>query len=183
MILEEKTLKSEKVLQGKILYVTQDTALLPNGKEALRDVVHHSGGVGVVPLTENNTVYMVKQFRYPMQEVTLEIPAGKREIGEEPLECGIRELLEETGCTAEKMTSLDLLYPTPAYDTEVIYIFLATGISKDHSQHLDEDEFADVVEIPLEEAVSKVMNGEIKDAKTQIALLKTYYMLKDKKGF
>lgn len=174
MKLEEKTISSEKVLQGKILYVTKDIASLPDGKEVVRDVIHHNGGVGVLPLTEDNHIFMVKQFRYPMQEVTLEIPAGKRELNEEPIECGKRELLEETGCVADEWINLGKLYPTPAYDTEVIYIYLARKIKNDFDQHLDEGEFINVEKISIEEAYEMVMNGQIKDAKTQIAILKTY---------
>lgn len=177
MNLEEKKVSSEVVLRGKILYVTKDTALLQNGSYAVRDVVHHSGGVGVIPVTDDNTIYMVKQFRYPMNEVTLEIPAGKREKKEKPLECGKRELLEETGCIAEEMIYLGAIYPTPAYDTEVIYIYMAKGISRKSDQNLDEDEFLDVEEVSLEKAVEMVMSGEIKDAKTQIGILKAYYYL------
>ncbi len=174
MNLEEKTLNSEKVLQGKILYVTKDTALLADGRKTQRDVIHHNGGVGVVPLTDKNTIYMVRQYRYPMHEVTLEIPAGKREGDEAPVECGKRELREETGCTASEYVDLGAIYPTPAYDTEVIYIYLAKGIDKCCEQDLDEGEFINVEEISLEKAYDMVMKGEIKDAKTQIAILKTY---------
>ena len=113
MHLKEETLDSQKTYQGKIFYVTQDTARLEDGCTAIRDVVHHSGGVCVVPLTKQNTVLMVRQFRYPMQEVTLEIPAGKIEPGEDPAACGRRELLEEVGRTCETYTYLGAVYPNP----------------------------------------------------------------------
>ena len=132
MHLKEETLDSQKTYQGKIFYVTQDTARLEDGCTAIRDVVHHSGGVCVVPLTKQNTVLMVRQFRYPMQEVTLEIPAGKIEPGEDPAACGRRELLEEVGRTCETYTYLGAVYPTPAYDTEVIHMYLAQGLSAPH---------------------------------------------------
>lgn len=177
MHLQEKTRASEKTYQGKVFYVTKDTAQLENGQLVQRDVVHHSGGVCVVPLTKNNTVLMVKQFRYPMQQVTLEIPAGKLEAGENPAECGRRELREEAGRTCGKYISLGTLFPTPAYDTEVIYMYLAQELSEPEAQDLDEGEFLDVIEIPLDKAVQMVMLGEISDAKTQIALLKTYVLL------
>lgn len=177
MHLQEKTTGSEKTYQGKVFYVTRDTAELEDGKEVQRDVVHHSGGVCVVPLTEKGTVLMVKQFRYPMQQVTLEIPAGKLEAGEDPADCGRRELREEAGRTCGKYTPLGKLFPTPAYDTEVIHMYLAQELSAPEAQDLDDEEFLDVTELPLEQAVQMVMDGEIPDAKTQIALLKTYVLL------
>ena len=177
MHLQEKTTGSEKTYQGKVFYVTRDTAELEDGKEVQRDVVHHSGGVCVVPLTEKGTVLMVKQFRYPMQQVTLEIPAGKLEAGEDPADCGRRELREEAGRTCGKYTPLGKLFPTPAYDTEVIHMYLAQELSAPEAQDLDGGEFLDVTELPLEQAVQMVMDGEIPDAKTQIALLKTYVLL------
>lgn len=172
MELLEKQLDSEVKFEGKILTVTQDIALLPNGNKAVRDVVHHGGGVGVLPLTEDNKIFMVKQFRYPTQKVLLEIPAGKLEKGEKPLDCGIRELREETGCRAENYTSLGAILPTPAYDTEKIYIFLATGIEKIAKQSLDTDEFINVFEMDFEDVLEMVMSGEIEDAKTAAAILK-----------
>lgn len=177
MHLQEKTTGSEKTYQGKVFYVTRDTAELEDGKEVQRDVVHHSRGVCVVPLTEKGTVLMVKQFRYPMQQVTLEIPAGKLEAGEDPADCGRRELREEAGRTCGKYTPLGKLFPTPAYDTEVIHMYLAQELSAPEAQDLDDGEFLDVTELPLEQAVQMVMDGEIPDAKTQIALLKTYVLL------
>ncbi len=177
MHLKEKTTASEAVYQGKIFRVTKDTAQLENGKEVQRDVLHHSGGVCVVPLTEERHVLLVRQFRYPMQEITLEIPAGKLEPDESPADCGLRELREETGYSCGRYTSLGTLYPTPAYDTEIIHMYLAQDLSKAGTQNLDENEFLDVTEMPLEEAIQMVMDGKIPDAKTQIALLKTLVLL------
>lgn len=171
--LYEKKLSSELIYDGKILKLTRDTAMLENGETAYREVVHHSGGVCVLPLDDEKNVLFVKQFRYPFATVLLEIPAGKREPGEDPLECGIRELSEEVGATAEEIIPLGKLYPTVAYDTEIIYMYLARGLSF-HNQHLDADEFVDVVKIPLEEAYEMVMRDEIPDSKTQIAILKAW---------
>ncbi len=181
MHLQEKTRNSETTYQGKIFHVTKDTAELEDGSLVQRDVLHHSGGVCVVPLTKDNTVLMVKQFRYPMQKVTLEIPAGKREAGENPADCGLRELREEVGRTCGSYISLGTLFPTPAYDTEVIYMYLAQELSKPEEQQLDDEEFLDITEIPLSEAVEMVMRGDIEDAKTQIALLKTWLLLRKEK--
>ncbi len=171
--LYEKKLSSELIYDGKILKLTRDTALLENGETAYREVVHHSGGVCVLPLDDEGNVLFVKQFRYPFASVLLEIPAGKREIGEDPLECGIRELSEEVGAKANEIISLGKLYPTVAYNTEIIYMYLARGLSF-HTQHLDKDEFVDVVKIPLKEAYQMVMRDEIPDSKTQIAILKAW---------
>lgn len=177
--LQEKQLRSEKVYDGRILHITRDTVLLENGTEAIREVIHHPGGACVVPLTENGDVLMVRQFRYPHLAETLELPAGKLEYGEDPLECAARELREEAGCicSKEKLESLGWLYPTPAYDKEVIYMYLARHMQETAGQSLDADEFLDVVRLPLKKAVEMVMNNEIFDAKTQIALLKAARLL------
>ena len=177
MHLEEKTVESKKVYKGRIFDVTCDTALLENGKTAQRDVVHHSGGVTVIPVTENNEILMVKQYRYPHHKVMLEIPAGKLEAGEKHYDCGKRELLEETGCTCTSYEYLGEIVPTPAYVSEVIHIYMAKGLEYS-AQNLDDDEFLDVEKVPLEKAVEMVMNGEITDSKTQIGVLKAHYLLK-----
>ena len=173
MHLKETQLRSEVRYDGPVFTVTSDIAELEDGTSALRDVVHHNGGVCVIPITENNEIYVVKQFRYPFQTVTVEIPAGKINKGENHYDCGKRELLEETGCTCEEYSYLGCLYPTPAYDTEIIHIYMARGLSRGN-QNLDSDEFLDVEKIPLESAVDMVMNGEILDSKTQIAILYAY---------
>lgn len=171
--LKEKTLSQEIKYNGRILNLRVDTVLLPNGKQAKREVVEHSGGVCVVAFDENDNLLMVKQFRYPYGEITLEIPAGKINYGEDPKECGARELTEETGYVAKELTKLAHLYPTPAYDSEIIHIYLAKQLTKS-SQHLDEDEFLSVERVPFDKAVEMVMNNEIPDSKTQIAILKVY---------
>ncbi len=176
MHLQEKTLTSDTVYEGRIFTIVHDTAELENGETAIRDILLHSGGVCVIPVTENNEIFMVKQFRYPFREVTTEIPAGKLEKNEIPFDCGKRELLEETGCTCTEYIPLGEIYPTPAYNTEVIHVYLAKGL-KYEKQNLDADEFLDVEKVPLDEAVRLVMDGKIKDAKTQIAILKTARIL------
>lgn len=172
MILEEKQLSSEYKFKGRIINLRQDTALLPNGNTATREVVEHPGGVCVAALTNDDELLFVRQWRYPYMEETLEIPAGKRDKkDEDPLECGKRELKEETGAIAKEYIDLHPLYPTPGYINEVIFCFLATGLTFGE-QNPDEDEFLDVLRIPLDKAVEMVLSGEIKDAKTQIAVLK-----------
>lgn len=180
MHLEEKTVASESVYKGRIFEVTKDTALLENGKEVQRDVVHHSGGVTVIPVTENEEILMVKQYRYPHHKVMLEIPAGKLEPGEKHYDCGKRELLEETGCTCKSYEYLGEIVPTPAYVSEVIHLYIASGLEFSQ-QDLDDDEFLDVVKVPLDKAVVMVLNGEITDSKTQIGVLKAWQILKNKK--
>ena len=172
MHLEEKTISSEMMYDGKIVKLLRDSVELEHGKTALREVIKHPGGVGIVPLDEDNNVLMVRQFRYPHGKVLLEIPAGKLEYGENPRECGLRELKEETGCTCDSFEYLGNLIPTPAYDTEVIHMYLARGLHSGE-QNPDEDEFLEIEKIPLEKAVEMIMNNEIADAKTQIAILKT----------
>lgn len=176
MHLEEKTLSSEQKFDGKIVKLFVDKAELENGEIVTREMIKHPGGVCIVPLDEDKNVLMVRQFRYPPHKVLLEIPAGKLEYGENHRECGLRELKEETGCTCDEFTYLGNLIPTPAYDNEVIHMYLARGLHGGE-QHLDDDEFLDVEKIPLEKAVEMVMNNEIEDAKTQIALLKTNLLL------
>ncbi|MBE6787432.1 MAG: NUDIX hydrolase [Ruminococcaceae bacterium] len=177
MNLTEKQLEKNYVFEGKIIKVRKDLALMPNGKTASREVVEHNGGVCIAPLTENNELIFVKQFRYPYMEEVLELPAGKRDSNEEPKICGIRELKEETGATAKNITFLGKLYPSPGYCGEIIWLYLATGLDFG-KQNTDEDEFLEVYKIPLDKAVEMVLSGEIKDAKTQTLVLKIK-LLKD----
>lgn len=178
MNLEEKQLNFDYKFKGRIINLRQDTVLLPDGNTATREVVEHPGGVCVAALTDQDELLFVRQWRYPYGETTLEIPAGKRDkSGEDPLECGKRELKEETGATAENYIDLCPLYPSPGYVNEIIWCYLATGLTFGE-QDTDDDEFLDVLRIPLEKAVQMVLTGEIKDAKTQIAVLKVK-LLKD----
>ncbi|MCD8188534.1 MAG: NUDIX hydrolase [Ruminococcus sp.] len=176
MHLFEKTVSSETMYDGVIFTITRDLAELENGQTARRDVLHHSGGVCVIPITDSNEIFLVRQFRYPFQEITTEVPAGKLNSGENHAKCGRRELLEETGCTCSEYVYLGEMYPTPAYDSEITHIYLARGLEFSQ-QNLDEDEFLDVIRVSLAKAVEMVMNGEIKDGKTQIAILKAARIL------
>lgn len=175
MHLSEKFLSTQKIYDGKIIKLKRDTVELEDGSVALREVITHPGGVCVLPLDDELNVYVVEQFRYPQNRITLEIPAGKLEYGEDHFECGKRELKEEIGAEAEKYVYLGELCPTPAYDTEIIHMYLATGL-KFSERSLDEDEFLDVKKLPLKELKKLCMNGKIKDAKTQAAVLKAYIM-------
>ncbi len=175
MDLFEKQLSSEYFYKGKIINMRRDRALLPDGNEAFREVVEHPGGVCVAALTDNDEVLFVRQFRYPYSKEVLEIPAGKRDKGEEPLICGKRELLEETGAQASNFFSLGTLYPTPGYTDEVIYMYGATNLTFG-SASPDEDEFLTLEKIPLTKAVEMVMQGELPDAKTQTCILKLWHL-------
>ncbi len=170
MNFEEKTVKSNKIFEGKILTLRHDEIVLPDGKPALREVVDHSGGACVVA-ERDGKILLVKQFRYPYKEVVLEIPAGKLNAGENPAEAAIRELEEEGGVLAEKVELLFVVYPSPGYTSEKIYIYRAVGL-KDSKIHLDEDEFLSGEWYGKQTLKDMIDRGEIKDGKTLIALLR-----------
>ncbi len=170
--LTEQQTASRLIFDGQILHLYHDDVSLPNGKPAQREVIRHIGAVCVIPLTEDGNVVMERQYRYPIDRVILEIPAGKLDSkGECPEDAVRRELKEETGYIAEEWIRLGLFYPACAYSDEAIWMYLAKGLSKG-ACHPDEDEFLDVELIPLEELVRQVLAGELPDAKTQIAVLK-----------
>lgn len=171
MELREATLSSEKIFDGRILHVRRDTVRLPDGGEAFREVVDHPGGVCVLALDEENRALLVSQFRYPYEKVLWEVPAGKLEYGEDPRQAAIRELREETGAAAGEFTSLGELYPSPGYCGEVIRMYFARQLTFGET-HLDEDEFLNMERVPFDRLVERVLNGEIKDAKTIAAVLK-----------
>lgn len=177
MNFEEKQLKAEYMYKGRIINLRRDDVALPNGHTSVREVVEHPGGVCVAALTDRNELLFVRQFRYPYGEMTLEIPAGKRDNGNEsPLECGKRELKEETGAAAECFIPLGELYPSPGYCGEIIWMYAALGLTFGE-QNPDDDEFLAAERIPLEKAVEMVLSGGIKDAKTQAAVLKIKLLL------
>ena len=180
MDLTEKQISFEYKFKGKIVNLRVDDALLPNGTTAKREIVEHNGGVCVAPLDDEYNLYFVKQFRYPYMEIVTELPAGKLEKGEDPFEAGKRELKEETGATAQKYVDLGKLYPTPGYCGELIHMYLATELEFGE-QNPDEDEFLEVYKIPLAKAVEMVMNGEIRDSKTQTMILKIHIMKQEGK--
>lgn len=177
MNLSEKPLSADYKYRGRIINLRVDTAELPNGATATREVVEHPGGVCVAALAEDGCLLFVRQFRYPYQTVLLELPAGKLDPGEDPLEAGKRELREETGAKASRYESLGTLYPSPGYCGEIIHLYAASGLTFGETAP-DEDEFLEVEKIPLEEAARMVLEGEIPDAKTQAAVLKVYMKMK-----
>lgn len=173
MKLTETRIDGKTIFDGKIIKVIHDKVKLENGETVYREVVRHPGGVCVAAFDNQKNLYFVRQLRYPYGQVVLELPAGKLEPdrSESALEGGKRELTEETGMAASKYYDLGTLYPTPGYCDEIIYMYAAGGLIQ-KKQRLDEDEFLEVEKIPLDKAVEMVLSGEIKDAKTQVCLLK-----------
>lgn len=174
----ERTLHSEEIFNGKILHLYHDTVRLPNGGEATREVIRHTGAVCIVPLLEDGRVILERQFRYPVGRVITEIPAGKLDRpDEDPLAAAQRELREETGFTARDWLPLGTFLPAAAYCDEAIEMYLARGLSAG-TQELDADEFLNVEAVPLETLVHEILSGSIADAKTQAAVLKAYLLLR-----
>lgn len=170
--LREVGVDSREIFDGRILHLFEDTVRLPNGNTASREVVRHIGAVCVIPVTEDGNVVVERQYRYPIDTVITEIPAGKLDSRDEDrTEAARRELREETGITAGTMVDLGVFYPAAAYSDEKITMYLALDLQFGERE-LDEDEFLDVELVPLTELVEKVMAGEIPDAKTQLAVLK-----------
>ena len=176
MDLQERTVRVNYVYQGKIVNLRCDEAALPDGRPCKREMVEHPGGASVLCVYEGK-IALVRQFRYAYQEELLEIPAGKLERGEDPLIAAKRELEEETGLVASELKPLYTLYPTPGYTNEKIYIYEASGVTAGR-QHLDEGEFLNVVFLPVEEVARMIEKGEIRDAKTIVAVQS--YLLKQK---
>lgn len=174
----EAMLESKEIFNGRVIRVTLDKVQLEDGTTSTREVVHHHGGACVLPVDADGNVTMVRQFRYALGEELWELPAGKLEAGEDPFEAAKRELSEECGLTADTYTELGVVYPTVGYDSEKIYLWAAEGLHA-VGQHLDAGEFLDVVKMPFAQALGLVMDGTIKDSKTQIALLK-YAQLRGK---
>ena len=174
----ETMLESKEIFNGRVIRVTVDKVQLEDGSTSTREIVHHHGGACILPVDADGNITLVRQFRYAFGEEIWELPAGKLEAGEDPFEAAKRELSEECGLTADNFIDLGVVYATVGYDSEKIYLWAATGLHKG-GQHLDAGEFLDVVRMPFEEALQKVLHGEIKDSKTQIGLMK-YALLRDK---
>lgn len=168
---QEKQLSSQKIYYGRILSLRVDRVLLENGQETVREVIDHQGAAGVVAFDQEGKLLMVRQYRYPIGQELLELPAGKIDPGETPLQCAARELQEETGYRAVKLTELGRVYPAAAYDVEMVHLFYAEGLTPAR-QKLDEDEFLSVEHVDFDEAVRMVLDDEILDSKTQIGILK-----------
>lgn len=173
--MREIKISSELIFDGKILKVVKDKVLCPNGKESFREIIRHNGGAGILCVTPNDEVLLIKQFRYAYDEVIYEIPAGKLEEDEDPYEAALREFEEETGNKAKELIPLGHIYPTCGYSAEKIYLYLALDFKKTQA-NLDEDEVILVEYIPLKKVKEMILNQEIKDAKTICAI--TQYLLK-----
>jgi ADP-ribose pyrophosphatase len=177
----EKTVDRNRIYEGKIINLRKDTAELCDGKLVLREVVEHPGGVVILPVDEQANVYLVRQFRYPFSKELLEAPAGKLEHGEAPRDCAIRELKEETGLSADRITPLGALYTSPGFCEEVLYLYLATGL-REGALCPDGGEFLSVEKQPLNALVELIMAGTVRDAKTIAAAFKAREFLRTEKG-
>lgn len=180
MELTEKTLNSKVMFEGRILKMMVDDVELPDGSTSFREIVGHPGGVCVAPIDDDNNLYFVKQYRYPYHEIVLELPAGKLEKGMSPLENGKRELKEEVGAEGYSFISLGQVYPSPGYTQEIIHLY-ACKIKNIGNQQLDQGEFLNVEKIHINKAVEMVLNNQLPDSKTQIAILKLSMLLKSGK--
>lgn len=176
MKLMEKTVETKVIYQGKIVTVRVDKAELVNGRITGREVVEHPGGVAVLPLHADNSVTLVRQYRYPFHQVVTELPAGKLEPGKDHRLCALRELEEEVGLIPGELTYLGCLYLSPGYSTEVLHLYLARDLTQ-RDCHPDEDEFLEILRLPLDTLLEQVMDGSLADAKTVAGVLKTKLLL------
>ncbi|UTL71175.1 ADP-ribose pyrophosphatase [Bacillus halotolerans] len=176
--LEEKTIAKEQIFSGKVIDLYVEDVELPNGKTSKREIVKHPGAVAVLAVTDEGKIIMVKQFRKPLERTIVEIPAGKLEKGEEPEYTALREPEEETGYTAKKLTKITAFYTSPGFADEIVHVFLAEEPSVlEEKRELDEDEFVEVMEVTLEDALKLVESREVYDAKTAYAI--QYLQLKE----
>lgn len=179
MIFEEKKVSSQRIYEGAILNVRRDTVTAIKG-EAYREIIEHNGAVAIVPLTDDNKVIMVEQFRYACGKSVLEIPAGKIDKGEaDPINAAHRELKEETGYSASEVVYLGKINPSVAYSEEVIHIYGMYGLIAGE-QELDEDEAVNIIEIPFEEVYQMAADGKLVDAKTIAGLMMAKEQLKER---
>ena len=170
MELTEKTLKSKRIYEGRIVNLRVDTVELPNGRVSTREVVEHKGAVAIVPLLDHQTIVLVRQYRQPAGRVLLEIPAGTLEKGEDPADCARREVEEEIGYAPGELTEMFHSYLAPGYSTEMLHTFLAEDLQKTEVNR-DTDEFLEIVTVSLEDAVKMIDTGEIVDAKSICGIL------------
>ncbi len=179
MMFEEKTMKSDKLYEGKMLNLRVDTVELPDKKYSKREIVEHPGGVAVIPIVDNDSLILVKQYRKAVEKFLLEIPAGKVEINEEPRITAIRELKEETGYSTDKMEYLMEFYTSPGFTNEKIYLFLATDLVKGEASP-DTGEFIEVEKFKIDALIKMIERGEIIDSKTIIGINLAKKYLDDK---
>lgn len=178
----EKTISSEDIFNGVLLHVLRDNVELENGVKSVREFILHPGAVAVVPVTDDNKIILVEQYRYPIKQKLLEIPAGKFDSpGENPLECAERELKEETGYEAKEYVYLGYIHTTPGFSNEIIHLYLALNLKRGDSNP-DEDEIINVYTEDFNDVMKKCINGEITDAKTIAGILKAYFKLRELRG-
>lgn len=176
MNFKEDTIESNYIYKGKIINVRKDKVELYNGKTSYREIVEHNGGVAIVAITKQKEIILVKQYRKPFEEVIIEIPAGKLEKGEKPDYCAARELQEETGYIPRDLKLLTILYPSPGFSNEKLYIFYCSEMDIGHT-NFDEGENIELITKPFDEAVNMVYRGEIKDAKTVAGILFAKFLI------
>ena len=176
MDLTETFVSRQDIFDGRIVTLHVDTVTLPDGNTALREIIDHPGGVGILAIDDDDRVFMVQQYRYAFSQAMWEIPAGKREAGEEPLVTAKRELQEEVGVTAERWLPMGELIPSPGCYAERLYLFMARGLTVGDT-HPDDDEFLTVSRVPFTELSQACLSGEIQDAKTVVAVLKAKALL------
>ena len=176
MEFKEEMVSQETVYEGVIVNVRRDKARLMDGRITNREVVEHPGGVAVFAMDDQGRVALVRQYRYPMGEETLELPAGKLEPGEDPRDSGLRELAEETGLVPGTFEDMGCLYSSPGILAERIYLYFAKNLSQGPT-HPDDGEFVETVWLPYQDLVDKARRGEIKDGKTLVGILKASFLL------
>jgi len=174
MKLKENLFKRKKIYKGKFISFSKDIIILPNGKKSIREYAEHPGAVAVVPILEKNNIILVKQYRYPVKKITYEIPAGKLDRKEKPIDCVKRELIEETGYETKKIKKVISYWPAPAFSTEIMHVFIATDL-KFVGKNLDEDEFLESEIVPIKIAIDWIKKGKICDSKTIIGLFFAYF--------
>ncbi len=173
----EKAKSSKLIYDGKVLHLYKDIVTLPDGTEGIREYCKHNGGVCILPLTDDGEVICVRQYRYAHKQITLEIPAGKLEEKDTDIRAAaIRELKEETGATCQELIYLGKTFPSPALIGEVIYMFLARGLSFGDSSP-DDDEFLECERLPLAKLVDMTCSDKLLDAKTQITVLRVWKLI------
>lgn len=176
---EEKTIATKEIFSGKIIDVQVDDVTLPNGEQSKREIVKHPGAVAIIPITKDQKIIFVEQYRKPLEKSLIEIPAGKLEIGEEPQITAVRELEEETGYTTSELTFVTSFYTSPGFANELIHIYMTDQLEAlTHPVKGDDDEFVEVLELTLEEAETYVKEQRIQDAKTNYAILYLSHILR-----
>ena len=178
--MKEKTLRSKCVFKGSLLDVRKDEVIFPSGSKSTREWINHPGAVCCIPVLDNGDICLIKQYRYAIREYVIELPAGKLEIGETPIDCAKRELEEETGFEAKKIRFLTMFYPAVGFVNEEMHLFFAEDLKKTNT-NLDEDEFIELIPKTLDQAVEMIYSGDITDAKTIIGLVWAQKLLTNSK--